>query len=260
MIEILVSLFLGSIIFVGVLLSFDLALQTEHVATRNLAAGSSGQSILSSLETHLGNAEALGHCLSDPAGVYTTPISTCSAIGASEMPVTATGTGGFCFYSPPDNINTPGNAGATASNAPSFDCIVVDTNTSSATAGNVYFVSYPPVPGTTYTTCNPSTCWPGISGAKLSRCESTINMANCGPSQTPPIGTIDLGYNYAAHADCAGGTAISGPFQYMNASGQCLSASSSSLPITIVQATIAVRPPRSTNDYVLKSSVAINAP
>jgi hypothetical protein len=253
--ELLVSLFLGSIILLGVILSFDLALQTTAVATRNLSSSSSGQSMLSSLETHLGNAESLGHCLSDPTGSYTTPMSECSAVGTTGTPVVSTSTDGFCFYSPANN-SPSNNVGAAT--APSFDCIIVDT-----TSGNAYLVSYPPASGTTYTTCDPSTCWPGISGAKLSTCESTINMANCGPSQTPSIGTIDLGYSYTTHAHCASGTALNGPFQYLNASGTCLSATSSSPAVALVQATIATRTPRtptSTPDNVLRSSVAINAP
>ncbi|MDA8358536.1 MAG: hypothetical protein M0Z95_20105 [Actinomycetota bacterium] len=265
LIDTLASIFLGAIIFFGVLLSFYLALQTNYLATASLGSSSSGAEILSSLQTNMGNAEPLGHCLTDPVGSYVTPALQCPTIVTTGPAVAAIGAGGFCFYAPASNAQT--------TTAPSFVCLVVDTDAKSPTAGNVYLLSYPPSSSATYTTCDPTDCWPGISGALLTSCEADPTLANCvgNSALPPPLGTIDLNFSYTdypykngtehvVNAHCASGTALDGPFQFIAPSGQCLTASSDPSAVSVIQATIAVKNPTNQHDYLLRSSVAINGP
>lgn len=265
MVEVIISVFLGAIIFLGVILSFDLALQTNSLATASLGSSSSGEAILSSLQTHMGNAEPLGHCLTDPTNSFVTSALHCSAIGSTGSAVAAIGPDGFCFYAPSNS--------ASSTTAPSFDCIVADTVKTSPTAGNVYLLDYPPTASATYTTCDPASCWPGISGALLSQCSSDPTLANCiGSNPKPaPLGTIDLGFPYlnypyaggsghVLNAHCISGTALDGPFQFVTATGQCLAAGSNPPTVALVQATIAVKDQANHHDYLLRSSVAINGP
>ena len=168
----LTAIAIGAIIMLSVSVSFDSFTRASTTLSDNAGNVTSAGAVLQRAMARLNASLPLGACVSDqevsgtqpningvpanPVYSFQTPYQNCDQVTTVGTPFWGAASNGICYFAYPQL-----NSGAPES-PPNLYCLYIASSTDV-----LYLAQWKPVAGTTYTTCNPTSCFGTISSGSF---------------------------------------------------------------------------------------------
>jgi len=198
LIELIVATALSVLVMEAVGVIATVSEHTIAISSENFYTQRSANQILDATMSALANAAPLGACQTASGPGFDEPLSSCvevTSTGSAMFSAASTGPViGFCFYS----YQSGQDVGLVA---PDLRCLVAYQD------GQMWSFDWQPQGSATYTSCNPSNCWPGAPAIRQLPSEPTSSTSDAvyvGDVSTPSGGQLFAFYD-------ASGSLISDP-------------------------------------------------
>ncbi len=212
----LIAMAIGSIVLVTAGMSLDTFMRASTTISDNAGNVTSAGVILQRAMGRLNASVPLGACVQDqavsaaqpningeaatPVYSFTTPYQNCAQVTTVGTPFWGAGTNGVCYFAYPQI-----DSGAPVS-PPDLFCLYIASSTNT-----LYLAQWKPEAGTTYTTCNPTSCFGSYaSGSFLPEPGSVPSSDPASCASGCPSDWFDLGTELnttSAFSYTAGGSA-----------------------------------------------------